>query len=131
MNRATIENKGDSRFFAATKDYSFVLDTEGRGANPLDALLASLCACVGHMTREYLKKNGIEHTGFRVEAESQMTDDLARIADIRLDLDLSGTELDAAGKSALLSSVNACKIRQTLKNACDVQIALGGVTPAP
>ena len=124
MNRASIENKGDSRFYATTKDYAFVLDTEGQGANPIDALLASLCACIGHMTRDYLKSNGDASRGFRVTAEGSMTADETKLSVIRLGIDINGTGLDNARESELLAHVERCKIRQTLKDACDVQIEL-------
>jgi hypothetical protein len=42
MYKAFIENRGDSRHYAVTRHSSFVLDTEGNGANPIDALLAAL-----------------------------------------------------------------------------------------
>ncbi len=42
MYSASIENIGDSRHFAATKDYSFVIDTAGTGANPIETVLAGL-----------------------------------------------------------------------------------------
>jgi uncharacterized OsmC-like protein len=59
MYSVSIENKGDSRHYARTGEYVFTIDTEGRGANPVETLLAGLCGCVGHWTREPLYGNRV------------------------------------------------------------------------
>src|SRR5512143_27905 len=64
MYKASIENKGDSKYYVTTRHAGFVLDTEGNGANPIDTLLASLCGCIGHYVRDYLVDQQIAHSGF-------------------------------------------------------------------
>jgi uncharacterized OsmC-like protein len=52
MYTAMTDNHGDSRHYATTKDHTFVIDTEGKGANPVETLLAGLCGCLGHWIRD-------------------------------------------------------------------------------
>ena len=61
MFKASIENKGNSECYATTRHSSFVLDTEGNGAHPIDTLLASLCGCMGHYVRDYMVNHQIAH----------------------------------------------------------------------
>jgi len=34
MNKASVSNIGDSKYYVSTRDSAFIMDTEGRGANP-------------------------------------------------------------------------------------------------
>ena len=101
-----------------------MLDTEGNGSNPIDALLASLCGCMGHMTREYLAKNGINSDGFTIQAESTLTTDGIRLSDIKLSIDMKNTIFKNQQKAGLLEYIEKCKIFNTLKSGCSIKTVL-------
>lgn len=124
MYNASIENRGDSKYYATTKDYHFVMDTEGNGANPIDTLLASLCGCIGHQAREYLREQRISSHGFVVSAEAGLTNDKTRLSDISLSIDMKDTQLDSGQRAGLLKYVERCKIHNTLKAGCSIKMVL-------
>jgi uncharacterized OsmC-like protein len=123
MYKALIENKGDSRYYATTRDSSFVLDTEGKGANPVDTLLASLCGCLGHYVREYMTDNQILHNGFSVEAEAGVTQDNSSLARINVCIDLKELDITDRQESEILKYVERCKINNILNKNPGVSIS--------
>jgi uncharacterized OsmC-like protein len=126
MYQASIENKGDSKYYAATRHSSFVLDTEGNGANPIDTLLASLCGCVGHYVRDYLVERRIAHGGFSVNAEAGNASDNASLGGIRINIDLKEVKLDQRQVSELMDFVGNCKVHKILSKNPGVAISLAG-----
>ena len=125
MYRAQIENIGGSEYYATTKDYSFVLDTEGRGANPVDAMLASLCGCIGHYVRNYLREQQIDYRFFTVESKAALAADNSKLSDIDMWIDLKDVVLDKSRGSELLAYVERCKVYCTLKGNCHITLFLG------
>jgi uncharacterized OsmC-like protein len=126
MYRASIENRGDSKHYATTRHGSFVIDTEGQGANPIDTLLASLCGCLGHQARDYMREQGIASNGFSIMAEAELTENKARLSDIKVCMDLKNTRLDEQRKSELLKYLERCKIHNTLKSNSAIHVSLNG-----
>ena len=124
MFRAAIENRGDSKFHATTRGYSFVLDTEGEGAHPIDTLLASLCGCLGHYVGDYLRDRQIGHSGFTIESEAGITHDKSRLSEINVRIDLKGVTLDEQQLSEFLGFVEKCKVHKILKVSPGVSISL-------
>lgn len=125
MYRASIENHGDSRCHVTTKDCAFVIDTEGGGANPVDALLASLCGCVGHYVRQYLRDQRIASNGFTIDAEASTTPDKSRLSVVTLSMDLRDTALDSAMRAALLGYVERCKVLKVVRGGSEVVFRWG------
>jgi len=123
MYRASIENRGDSRYHVTTRNGSFVLDTEGGGPNPVDTLVAALCGCIGHYVRDYLRERGVPCDRFTVAGEAANAPDKTRLSriDVRIDL---GRALDEPQRTELLAYVERCKVHNTLKAACPIAIAL-------
>jgi uncharacterized OsmC-like protein len=124
MYSASIENKGDSRHYARTGEYAFTIDTEGRGANPVETLLAGLCGCVGHWTRDYLRVEQMEAKGFGVKAEAEPTGDRKRLLSIDLRINVEGVKLDARHKEGLHRHVQDCLVYNTLKAGCAIAITV-------
>jgi len=124
MYKAIIENKGDSKYYATTRHAGFVLDTQGNGANPIDTLLAGLCGCMGHYVRDYLIDHQIRHTGFAIEAEAGVTPDKARLAGIKVRIDLNDVRLDARQAAEMLEFVENCKVHKILKENPGVTVSL-------
>lgn len=126
MYKASVENKGDSKYYATTRHSSFVLDTEGNGANPIDALLASLCSCMGHYVRDYMADHQIMHSGFAIAAEAGVTPDKARLANINVRIDLKDGKLDDQQATEMLKFVEKCKVHKILKEEPGVTVSLAG-----
>src|ERR1039457_538139 len=126
MYKAIIENKGDSRYFATTRHDNFVLDTEGRGSNPIDTLLASLCGCMGHYVRDYLVEHQIMHSGFAIDAEAGVTPDKARLAGIKVRIDLKELRLDGQQAAEMLKFIEKCKVHKILRENPGVTVLLTG-----
>lgn len=125
MYHASIENKGDSRYYARTKDSSFVIDTEGRGANPIETLLAALCGCLGHWTRNYIRDAGVDVGGFGIEAQGELQADRKKLSSIEVRISLDGLKPDSGQKEALVRHVENCPVYRTLKAGCPIAIAVG------
>lgn len=124
MYKASIENRGDSKSFATTRHASFVLDTEGEGANPIDTLLASLCGCLGHYVRDYLADHQIAHNGFSIVAEAGTTADKASLADIKVRIALADVKLDGQQSAEMLQFMKNCKVYRILHQSTGVDISL-------
>ena len=124
MYRGSIENWGDTRFLATTRHSSFAMDTHGKGANPVDALLAALCGCLGHYVRDFFREQSLPLAGFAMTAESAATPDQSRLASITVRIDLGEADLDPARRPALVAYVQRCKLYGTLRNGCPIDIAL-------
>lgn len=114
MYKATVENRGEAKYYATTRHASFVLGTEGDGASPIDALLAALCSCMGHYVRDYLLEQQLAPSGFTIVAEAGVTPDKSRLTEIRVRIDLQGIRLDEQQQTALLAIIENCKVHRLL-----------------
>src|SRR5512133_3977046 len=124
MYQATAENFGDSRFLATTRHSSFAMDTRGKGANPVDTLLAAVCGCAGHYVHDFLREKGIAAAGFAVRADATATEDQSKLARIALHIDLGAVRLGSARETELLATVQKCKLIGTLRLGCPVEVAV-------
>ena len=120
MYKASIENKGDTRYFATTRHSAFVMDTEGREANPVDTLLAALCGCLGHYVRDFLRNRGLPSAGFTVAAQAAATADQSRLDSISVQIDLGEVRLQPAEEAGLLAFIERCKVYGTLRRGCPI-----------
>lgn len=125
-HKASIENKGDSKNYATLRHASFVLDTQGQGAHPIDTLLASLCGCMGHYVRDYMVDHKIAHNGFSIETEAWIIPDKARLADIHVLIDLKDVKLSNQQAAGLLTFLETCPVHKILKENPGVTISLTG-----
>lgn len=124
--KASIENKGDSKHYATLRHSSFVLDTKGQGAHPIDTLLASLCGCMGHYVRDYMIDHHIIHNGFSIETEAGVIPDKARLADINVRIDLKDVKLNDQQAAGMLKFLEICPVHKILKENPGVTISLTG-----
>lgn len=123
MYRSVIENNGDSKFYAKMGDSSIVFDAAGNGANPVDAMLAALCACMGHYVRDYLDGHHGK-SGFSIEAEAGVMSDKTSLACIDVRIDLKSVKLNDREASDLLKVVQKSKIHRILNENPGVTVAL-------
>lgn len=125
MYRVEVSSEGAYKFNVKSKDYEFLVDVNGKGVTPPDALLASLAACVGVYIRKYADGAKLDLGDFTVSAEA----DLGKappyyFRQINVAVDLKGKELDERRKKALLEFIKNCPVHNTLKNDPVVNIAL-------
>jgi|SRR6185369_12494153 len=125
MYKASIENRGDSRHYANTRYADFVLDTEGKGANPVDTLLASLCGCLGHYVRDYLIEHQFSYCDFSIDSEAKVASDKSRLDKINVLINLKDVVLTDQQSGELLRSLDSCKVHKILKINPGVSISLG------
>jgi uncharacterized OsmC-like protein len=122
MYTATLENKGDSKYFVTSKEYKFIIDTEGNGISPLDTLVASLGACVGVYIRYYAAKNTLPFKEFTIKVDAEPVDKPVRLAKINVTVIPKDGTLDEATKEKLLKFVKNCPVHNTLKNNPEIDI---------
>lgn len=125
MFKASIENKGDTISYAKTRHSSFVLDTNGNGANPVDTLLASLCGCVGHFVRDYLVNHQIAQNGFLISADAGYRPDKT-LDKIQVVIDLKAVKLDSGQAGELFKFIENCPVHKILKQVPGVTLSLAG-----
>jgi uncharacterized OsmC-like protein len=124
MYKASVENRGDTKYYATTRHASFELDTNGNGANPVDTLLASLCSCMGHYVRDYLIDQQLEHSGFSLYAEAGVVPVTASLAEIRVRIDLKEVRLNDRQTAEMLKFIENCKVHRILKENPGVTVML-------
>ncbi len=124
MYNVTVENNGDMRFHAATRDARFVMGVNGGGANPVETVLAGLCGCVGHYVRDFLTANKIDCPAFALRGEGRKSQDARRLSEIDLFLDLKGATLGAPDQEALQRHVEKCTVHGTLREVCAIRLNL-------
>jgi uncharacterized OsmC-like protein len=124
MYSVEIQNHGDMKFHATTRDFSFVMGVNGGGANPVDTVLVGLCGCVGHYVRDFLTNRKIACANFIIRGEAKTTKDQARLSEIDIQLDLQGVKVEKQEEEALLKHVCQCKVHNTLSAVCDIKMVL-------
>lgn len=122
MYNASIENRGDQQYWATTKDYKFLLGLGG--ANPIDALLASLCSCVGHHIRDCLLKRRLSFSSFTITAEATKSDDGLFLTSITVFLKVEGCTLSQPDKDELQQQSGHCPVYNTLGKALAISFSV-------
>jgi len=124
MFAASIRNNGGFKFHAAMKDYAFDISTEGQGAHPIDTVLAGLCGCMGHFTRDYLSAEAITGGELSVNAEADLLEDGPRLSAIRVTITIRNITLEESQKKGLLKFIRQCPVYNTLKANAEVNFTL-------
>ena len=119
MYQANISCRGDRKYHATTRDSHF--DMGADGSNPVDALLASLCACLGHYVGDFLREEKIKFPEYVVSADSELTADKSRLADIHVAIEVKDASLDETQRAGLVNYITKCYIYQTLKANSEIQ----------
>jgi len=115
MYRAKIVSKGDQIYHATTSASRFEMGSDGVHSNPVDTLLASLCACLGHYVGDFLHQEKLTFSEYSISAEAELTKDHSRLADIHVAIQIEGAVWEEATTAALLNFVKQCCIHNTLK----------------
>ena len=118
MYQASVENRGDSRYYATTPNSSLVLDTNGQGPNPIDTMLASLAACVAHHILYWLRDRNINNPGFTVAASGELSEDRLRLSAISVVAGIGHIARDSEQRRELMEYIQRCPIYGTLSIGC-------------
>jgi uncharacterized OsmC-like protein len=114
MYQASIVSAGDYRYHARTRDSRSKMGKDGN--NTVDALLATLCACLGHYVGDFLHQETIQFTEYTVSANSELAEDRPRLADIHVTVEVKNAVLSEKAKAAMLEFIESqCLICGTLK----------------
>lgn len=124
MFTASIRNNGDSKYYAATRDYTFDISTEGQGAHPIDTVLAGLCGCAGHFVRDYLHGEAIPYKEVTVKAEAELAENPNRISAISLQIGISGAPVIGQHEEKLLKFIQNCPVYGTLSRSSVITCSL-------
>lgn len=122
----SVENRGDSRFYARTRDASFVLDAGGHTAHPIDAFMACLSASVGHHILRWLQDRNIGNPGFKVSASANLTDDPEhpRLWAISIVADTSRIAMDSAAQREAEQYVDRCPLFRTIGVGSSITLSM-------
>ena len=125
MYRVEVTNKDDSVFKVKSKDYEFVIDTEGKGITPPDTLLASLGGCIGVYLRRYLDGYKITAKEFNIILEADLSKESPiSFRDINVSVNLKELQIDESNKKRLLEFIKNCPVHNTLKTNPYIEIKL-------
>ena len=122
MYQAKIVTKGDNRFHATTRDAGFEMGVDS--SNPVDVLLASLCACLGHYVADFLRQEKIRFSEYSICADSELVEDKSRLGDIHVVIDVKNATWNRKARAGLLDFITTCCIFGTLKANSDVRLKL-------
>lgn len=122
MYAASVENNGGGQFLATTKDGQFAMGQGGVGA--IDAMLASLCGCVGHHVHSRLVERKIPFSAFTIKADGTRSVDGSCLTRIAMTLRVDGRTLTNAEKTDLLAEAKTCPIHNTLAKALEIAFSI-------
>ncbi len=113
MFEATITSKGDDKYHATTRHSQFELASDG-SASKRWTHFWPVCVRVWALRGRFLKQEKIAFSEYSVRADSDLTQDQSRLADIRVAIEVPGARWNDAAKSAMLKFIRKCYIYGTL-----------------
>lgn len=135
MGDLTVSHIHGDRFAIEVRDHLITIDQplsdggEDTAPTPVELFVASLAACVAHYARRYLARHALPTAGLRVTCDYAMASRPARVADIRIDIELP-EGVPAESHAALLAVASHCTVHNTLTATPTVTVALADV-PVP
>ncbi|MBI4912033.1 MAG: OsmC family protein [Acidobacteria bacterium] len=124
MHQASIENRGDSRLLATTRRGGFLMDAQGLGTDPVDALLASLCGCLGRSLRAFLHQERRGGEAFTISARAGLTPDGTLVDTIEVLVSPEGSWWNEAQRERMLQSLRGSKVFRILSVVPGIRLAL-------
>lgn len=124
MYSVEISNKNESLFKVRSKDYEFLVDTNGKGVTPPDALLASVGTCIGVYLRKYAEGAKMQLGAFTVKVEAEFSKDPYCFKTIDVKVELKDMKPDERRIKAMLAFIRNCPVHNTLKANPDINIEI-------
>ena len=125
MYKVEITHNQDLAFTAKVGQSDFVIDAQGQGLTPLDALLAGLGSCIGVYIRKYAQGSKLDLKNFKIVVSAQLSGQTPlAFKQINVDIDLKGSGLDERRQKALLEFIKHCPAHNTLKGNPEIGFQL-------
>lgn len=105
ITSAPIDNKGDGSSFS-----------------PTDMLVAAYISCMVTIIGIYCEANGLELKHCEAEVNKIMASGPRRIAELQIEMDLSGNDWNSEQKSAIISAAEACPVAKSVSDEMVVNI---------
>ena len=129
MSTTTVKYLDGDRFAIGIRGHTVTVDqplADG-GADsaptPTELLVASLASCVAFYARRYLARHRLPAAGLSVTADHTMGTRPARVADVRVDIQVPDG-VPTERHDALLAVASHCTVHNTLTDHPTVTIAL-------
>ncbi len=116
MYKVEVTHNQDMVFTAKAGTAEFVIDAQGQGLTPLDALLAGLGSCIGVYIRKYAQGAKLDLKNFKVNVSAGLCSQspfLFKLINVQIELKDAG--LDERRQRALLEFIKNCPAHNTLK----------------
>lgn len=124
MYQASIASTGHRTYHAVTANLTFDMGAEGKGASPVQVLLASLCGCIGHYVEIFLSQSSRSFESFEVSATCDPPTEGHDLGRIDLVIRVRGTELSDVAQAELCAFVTRCRVYGSLGAGSRVRISL-------
>jgi len=116
MYKVEITHNQNLAFTAKVGLSEFIIDAQGQGLTPLDALLAGLGSCIGVYIRKYAQGSKIDLKNFKINVSAQLgSPSPLSFKLINVQIDLKDSGLNERRQRALLEFVKYCPAHNTLK----------------
>ena len=125
MYKVEITHNQDLAFTAKVGRSEFIIDAQGQGLTPLDALLAGLGSCIGVYIRKYAQGAKLDLKNFKINVTAQLCSQSPfsfKLINVQIDLKDSG--LDERRQRALLEFIKHCPAHNTLKGNPVIEVKL-------
>ena len=112
-------------FTAHAGESEFVIDAQGKGLTPLDALLAGLGSCIGVYIRKYAEGSKLNLTDFKINISAELSGQSpVSFRLISVAIDLAACRLDEHRQRALLEFIKNCPAHKTLKGSPEIEFKI-------
>lgn len=125
MYKVEITHSKDMVFTARVGQSEFVIDAQGQGLTPLDALLAGLGSCIGVYIRKYAQGSKLKLENFKITVCAQLCGQAPfAFKQIDVGIELKDSGLDERRQKALLEFIKNCPAHNTLKGNPAIEFKL-------
>jgi putative redox protein len=130
MPTVTITHERADRFSINVRGHVLYVDQpvddggDDSAPTPTELFVASLASCVAFYARRYLQRHDLSEEGLSVSAEADLGSAPARVATMRVTVNLPAG-VPEAKQGALLAVASHCTVHNTLTNPPEVVVQLG------
>ncbi|HEU5036403.1 MAG TPA: OsmC family protein [Nocardioides sp.] len=124
-----VDHLGEDRFDIVVRGHHVVVDQPAdlggadEGPTPTELFVASLASCVAFYARRYLRRHDLPQEGLRVDADYDLTGGPARVASLRIRLEVP-EGVPEQRRAALLGFASHCTVHNTLTHEPEIVVEL-------
>lgn len=125
MYKVQVTHNQNLAFTVKANESEFIIDANGKGLTPLDALLSGLGSCIGVYICKYAQGAKLNLENFQVNVSAQLSSESPfSFRKINVDIDLRNPELDERRQKALFEFIKHCPAHNTLKGNPEIEFKL-------